>query len=72
LPIAVRNSFAYIGCYTEGTVEQFNVSNPAQMQLQQSIAGIANPQRLAFSGNMLLATGASQGGQVYQLNLDEW
>jgi hypothetical protein len=42
------------------------------MQLQQSIAGIANPQRLAFSGNMLLATGASQGGQVYQLNLDEW
>jgi hypothetical protein len=72
LPIAVRSSVAYIGCYTEGTVEQFNVSNPAQMQLQQSIAGIANPQRLAFSGNMLLATGASTGGQVYQLNLDEW
>jgi hypothetical protein len=68
----VRNSVAYIGCYTEGTVEQFNISNPAQMQLQQSIAGIANPQRLSFSGNMLLATGASTGGQVYQLNLDEW
>ena len=72
LPIAVSNSFAYIGCYPEGTVEQFNIGNPAQMQLGQSIAGIANPQRLAFSGNMLLATSASQGGQVYQLNLDEW
>jgi hypothetical protein len=72
LPIAVRNSVAYIGCYTEGTVEQFNISNPAQMQLQQSIAGIANPQRMAFAGDMLLATGASSGGQVYQLNLDEW
>ena len=72
LPIAVRNSVAYIGCYQEGTIEQFNVANPAQMQLQQGIAGIANPQRLAFSGDKLLATGASQGGQVYQLNLDQW
>jgi hypothetical protein len=68
----VRNSSAYIGCYPEGTVEQVNVGNPAQMQLQQSIAGIVNPQRMAFSGNLLLVTGASTGGQVYQLNLDEW
>ena len=72
LPIAVRNSIAYIGCYSEGAIEQFNISSPAQMQLQQTITRIANPQRLAFSGDMLLATGASNGGQVYQLNLDEW
>lgn len=72
LPIAVSNGSAYIGCYLEGTVEQFNVSSPAQMQLKQSIAGIANPQRLVLSGDLLLITGASTGGQVYQLNLTEW
>jgi len=72
LPIAVTNSSAYIGCYSEGIVEQFNIGNPAAMQLQASIAGIANPQRLALSGDLLLITGASTGGQVYQLNLSEW
>ncbi len=72
LSIAVRNDSAYVGCYAQGTIEQLSIANPAQIQLQQSIAGIANPQRLAFSGNLLLATAATTGGQVYQLNLDAW
>lgn len=72
IPVAVRNNLAYVGCYAEGTLQQFNIANPAQIQFEQTIAGVANPQRFAFSGDMLLATGATTGGQVYQINLDEW
>jgi hypothetical protein len=72
IPVAVRNHLAYIGCYAESTIEQLDITNPAQIRQQQSIAGIVNPQRLAFSGNMLFATSATRGGQIYQINLDAW
>jgi hypothetical protein len=67
-PVVVQGTFAYIGCYTEGIIEQLDIGTPAQMQLANSIAAIASPQRLAFSGNSLLATGGASGGQVYQID----
>jgi hypothetical protein len=67
-PVAVQGTFAYVGCYAEGLIEQFNVSNPSQMQLANSIAVIASPQRLAFSGSFLLVTDGAGGGQVYQID----
>jgi hypothetical protein len=67
-PVAVQGTFAYVGCYAEGIIEQFDITNPAQMQPAKSIAAIASPQRLAFSGNFLLATGGATGGQVYQID----
>ena len=67
-PVVVQGTFVYVGCYAEGIIEQFDVVNPAKMQLANSIAAIASPQRLAFSGNFLLATSGASGGQVYQID----
>jgi DNA-binding beta-propeller fold protein YncE len=67
-PVAVQGTFAYVGCYAEGVIEQFDVSNPSQMKLSNSIPAIASPQRLAFSGDFLLVTGGTGGGQVFQID----
>jgi hypothetical protein len=69
LPVAVSNNMAYVGCYSERVIDQMSVSNPSQMQPAASLVGISSPQRLEASGNSLLATGATQGGEVYRINL---
>ena len=68
LPVAVRGNVAYVGCYSEGAIDEFDISNPSQMKSIENITGIDNPQRLAFAGNLLLATDSAGGGQVYQIN----
>jgi hypothetical protein len=72
LPVAVENNMAYVGCYAEGVIDQLNISNPSQMQPAASLAGISSPQRLEVSGNSLLATDGAQGGEVYQINLNDF
>jgi hypothetical protein len=67
LPIAVHNNLAYVGCYAEGLIDQFDISNPSSMRLTKSISGVAAPQRLLFAGNYLLVPGSVSGGQVYQI-----
>jgi hypothetical protein len=68
IPIIVRDNFAYIGCYSEGVIDQFDITNPSNMRLAQSIVGIDSPQRLDFAGNYLLVSGSESGGRVYQIN----
>jgi hypothetical protein len=67
-PVVVQGNFAFVGCYAEGIIEQFDISNPARMQPANSIAAIASPQRLAISGESMLVTGGTTGGQVYQID----
>lgn len=69
LPVAVEGSFAYVGCYEEGTIERLNVSNPSQIGAAVELEGIGFPQRLEFAGSTLLATGATVGGKVYQVDV---
>jgi hypothetical protein len=68
VPVVVEGNYAYVGCYAESVIEQFDVSNPSQMQAAKSIAGIASPQRLAFAGNSMLVTDGASGGQVYEID----
>jgi hypothetical protein len=72
LPVAVRGNFAYVGCYAEASIDRFDISNPSQMQNIETIAGIPDPERLTFAGNLLLATDSAGGGQVYQVNLADF
>jgi hypothetical protein len=69
LPIVVRDSFAYVGCYSEGVIDRFEIGNPSNMQLTQSIAGVASPQRFAFAGNYLFVPSSVSGGSVYQIDV---
>jgi hypothetical protein len=72
IPLIVRESLAYAGCFSEGVIDQLDISNPSRMQPTMSLGGINYPQRMAFAGNSLLATGASTGGPVYAINLSEF
>lgn len=69
LPIAILAASAYIGCYDEGTIQQFNITNPAAMQLTQTITGLTAPQRLLFNGQYLLVPASNPGGHIYQINI---
>jgi hypothetical protein len=69
LPVAVVDSFAYVGCYSEGVIARLNISNPSAMQPASSVSGISSPQRLALSGNSLLVTASTSGGNVYHIDL---
>jgi hypothetical protein len=72
LPVAVQANFAYVGCYSQDTIDRINISNPSQMLPDQSVTAVAFPQRLIFAGDSLLVTGATTGGQVYLIGLDEF
>jgi len=69
IPVVARDATAYLGCYAEGTVQLLDVSNPSQIRHASTFPDISNPQRFAFSGNMLLATSGAKGGSVYQIDL---
>jgi hypothetical protein len=68
-PVVVRGSLAYVGCYVEGTIGEVDISNPSNMHLTGKIPGIADPQRLQFTGNYLVVTSSANGGSVYQIDL---
>jgi hypothetical protein len=68
VPILLQSNFAYVGCYSEGTVEVFNVSAPSNMVPTRSFAGVPAPQRFALTGTSLLATSSVTGGGVYEIN----
>jgi hypothetical protein len=70
VPVVVRSNVVYVGCYAEGVIEEFDVSNPAAMVLSKTIAGIAYPESFDFSGDDLLVTGAVAGGHVYEIDTD--
>jgi hypothetical protein len=72
LPVVVRGNLAYVGCYAEGAIDQLDISNPSQMRNLGDIAGISDPQRLTFARGLLLATGSTNGGPVYQINLSDF
>ena len=67
----MQSNVAYVGCFAEGNVARFDVSNPAHMEPMTAIDGIASPQSMAFAGSLLLVTDATTGGQVYTIDLDE-
>lgn len=72
LPVAVQGTVAYVGCYEQGIVNILDVSNPSAIKTTATISGISYPQRFQVSGNSLLVTGATAGGQVYQIDLDDF
>jgi hypothetical protein len=57
----------YVGCYGQGTIELFDASNPASLQLEQTIPGIVDPQRIVPAGSYLLVPGSANGGKVYEI-----
>jgi hypothetical protein len=69
IPVAVHDNFAYVGCYSEGVIDQFDISDPTHMRLTESIAGVRSPQRLEFAGNDLLVPSAEGGGRVYAIDV---
>jgi hypothetical protein len=68
-PVAMHDNFAYVGCYTEGAIDQFDISDPSHMRLTQRFAGVASPQRLEFAGNHLLVPSSESGGRVYEIDV---
>jgi hypothetical protein len=72
LPVAVQGNLAYVGCYSEGVINALDVGNPSLMLPLTSVFGISSPQRMEIVGNFLRVTGASTGGQVYQIHMDEF
>jgi hypothetical protein len=72
LPVAVQGNLAYVGCYSEGVINALDVGNPSLMLPLASVFGISSPQRMEIVGNFLRVTGASTGGQVYQIHMDEF
>ncbi len=69
LPITIVANYAYVGCYDEGVIDQFNIANPSGMQLIGTISGVDSPQRLQFAGQYLLVPGSNPGGSVYQIKI---
>jgi hypothetical protein len=67
LPVLVRNNIAYVGCYVEGTVEEFDISTPTAMWLTHSISAIDSPQRMNVIGSDLLVASSRSGGRLYQI-----
>jgi LVIVD repeat len=72
LPVAVQNNLAYVGCYGENVINSLDVSNPSQMRTVTSVSGISSPQRMEIDGDSLRVTGASTGGQVYQIDMAQF
>jgi hypothetical protein len=72
VPVAVQAGVAYVGCFAEGVIARLDIANPSQMTPMPDIVGIASPQRLALAGNSLLVTGATTGGQIYEIDLDQF
>ncbi len=69
LPVAIRGTSLYVGCYDEATIQRLDVTAPTAMKVVQSVAGVATPQRLAFAGDALLAPSSVAGGAVYRIAL---
>jgi hypothetical protein len=67
LPVITRNAEAYVGCYG-GVVDKFDISNPSDMRMIESVANIDAPQDFNFANGYLLATASVAGGHVYQIN----
>jgi hypothetical protein len=72
LPIAVQSNLAYVGCYSEGAINALDVSNPSLMQPVTTVSRISSPQRMEIDGGSLRVTGASTGGQVYQIDMNQF
>jgi hypothetical protein len=69
IPVAIHDNFAYVGCFSEGVIDQFDISDPTHMRLTQSIVGVGSPQRLEFAGNDLFVPSAEGGGRVYAIDV---
>jgi len=67
IPLFIDGANAYVGCYYEGTIERFDVSNPAAMTLIQTTGGINYPQEFNAAEGYLLVTDSAKGGHVYQI-----
>ena len=65
----MRNTFVYIGCFSEGVIDRLDIRNPAQLQIVPSAIGIQFPQRFVFAKDFLLVTDATIGGNFYQIGL---
>ena len=69
VPVLVQGNQAYIGCFPEGFIYGLDLDSPSPLQLAITVANIPAPQRLQLSGQSLLVTDASPGGQIYLINL---
>jgi len=67
LALALRNTTAYVGCFSQGTVDRINVSVPAMMTETNSISGLGSPQAMAFSSSYLFVLSSVAGGSVFQM-----
>ena len=72
VPVAVQAGVAYVGCFAEGAIARLDIANPAQMTPMPDIAGVSSPQRLALAGSSLLVTSAAPGGQVYEIDPNDF
>jgi hypothetical protein len=65
IPVAVSDSFVYVGCYDEATIVRFDTQTLANAQ---SITAITTPQRILVSAGGLVVPSSTSGGMVYQID----
>ena len=69
----MQGTFAYVGCYAEGLIEQFDISNPGRMQPgTRASPGFLPRNGLFLRGIHLLVTDGASGGQVYQIDFRQF
>ena len=68
LGVLANGNSLYVGCYSEGMIQQIDITNPAAMVPGMTISGVSHPQQLRQSGSYLLIPTGVTGGSVYEVN----